>query len=287
MKRAKLVTVSRASRELANTIEERLGIGVVQIDFPELAAACAQADRDKARELAQRWKSAARAVTLDNVDATLEESARMYLGQKAVLQKYQAEAITIDCLGGFYSGHLKAYPCLGFVELLNAGWIGACEADLVSAGTLIAMKHLVGRPGYISDPVLDTSKRQIIYAHCVAATKMFGPAGPSNPFEILTHSEDRRGAAVRSFLPTEYMVTAVKINPGRREVLCHRGKAVENVVVDQACRTKLAAEVLGDFEKLFTFWDQYGWHRVTFYGDLREPVKDLAAALKFRFIDEA
>jgi hypothetical protein len=59
------------------------------------------------------------------------------------------------------------------------------------------------------------------------------------------------------------------------------------VVIDRACRTKLAGEIVGDVEKLFTFWDQYGWHRVTFYGDLREPVRELAAALKFQFTEEA
>jgi len=287
MKRAKLVTVGGKMQNLAKEIEQLLGIGVVQIDFKELAAAYDKADRDKARELAGRWKSAARAVTLDDADATLEKSALSYLAQKAVLETHQAEAITINCLGGFYGGHLAAYPCLGFVELLNAGLVGACEADLLSTATMIAMKHLVGRPGYISDPVLDTSKRQIIYAHCVASTKMFGPAGQSNPFEILTHSEDRRGASVRSFLPLGYMTTTLEIHPGRQEILCHRAKAVENVVIDRACRTKLAGEVAGDIEKLFTFWDQYGWHRVTFYGDLREPLKELAAALKFRFVEEA
>jgi len=57
-----------------------------------------------------------------------------------------------------------------------------------------------GRPGYISDPVMDTAKRQIIYAHCVASSKPFGPRGKENPFEILTHSEDRQGASVRSIL---------------------------------------------------------------------------------------
>ena len=179
------------------------------------------------------------------------------------------------------------YPCLGFVELLDAGLVGACEADLVSTVTMIALKHLAGRPGYISDPVIDTSKRQIIYAHCVASTKMFGPAGPANPFEILTHAEDRRGAAVRSFLPIGYMTTTLEIHPVRREILCHQAKTVDNVVMDRACRTKLAGEVVGDIEKLFTRWDQYGWHRVTFYGDLREPVQELARALKFNFVAEA
>jgi hypothetical protein len=287
MKQAKLVTVGGKMQNVAKQIQQGLGIGVVEIGFAELAAAYEKADRSKAGEIAARWKSAARAVAIDDAEATLEKSARLYLAQQTVLATYHAEAITINCLGGFYSKQLAAYPCLGFVELLNTGSIGACEADLLSTATLIAMKHLTGRPGFISDPVLDTAKRQIIYAHCVASTKMFGPAGASNAFEILTHSEDRRGASVRSFLPLGYMTTTLEIHPVRREILCHRAKAVENVVNDRGCRTKLAAEVVGDMEKLFTFWDRYSWHRVTYYGDLREPVKELAVALKFSFVEEA
>jgi len=287
MKQAKLLTVGGKMHNLGQQIRDSLGIEVIEVDFKEFAAAAADADPDKARPIAARWKAAARSVALDNADATLEQSARLYLAQQSLLKKHQAEAITINCLGGFYGGHLNAYPCLGFVELLDTGLIGACEADLLSSVTMIAMKHLVGRPGYISDPVIDTSKRQIIYAHCVAATRPFGPSGPSNPFEILTHAEDRKGAAVRSFLPAGYMTTTLEIHPGRREILCHRAKAVDNLVMDRACRTKLAGEVVGDMEKLFTYWDLYGWHRVTFYGDLREPVRELAAALKFGFVEEA
>ena len=193
IKRTKLVTVGGAMQNVGKEIEQRLGIGVVEVGFEELSAACQNADGDQARQLAARWKSAARSVLLDDPDATLEQSARLYLAQQAVLEKHQAEAITINCLGGFYGGHLAAYPCLGFVELLDTGLVGACEADLLSTVTMIVMKHLVGRPGFISDPVLDTSKRQIIYAHCVAPTRMFGPASEPNPFEILTHSEDRQG----------------------------------------------------------------------------------------------
>jgi L-fucose isomerase-like protein len=287
MKRTKLLTVGGKMQNVAAAIKQHLGIDVVEVPFEELSAACEQADVEQARQLAARWKSAARSVQLDEPDATLEQSARLYLAQQAVLKKYDAEAITINCLGGFYGGHLKAYPCLGFVELLDVGLIGACEADLLSTTTMIAMKHLVGRPGFISDPVLDTSKRQIIYAHCVAPTRMFGPAGAANPYEILTHSEDRKGASVRSFLPLGYMTTTLEIHPGRQEILLHRAKAVENVVIDRACRTKLAGEIVGDMEKIFAFWDTYGWHRVTFHGDLREPVQELAAALKFKLTEEA
>lgn len=79
----------------------------------------------------------------------------------------------------------------------------------------------------------------------------------------------------------------MEIHPVRKEILFHQGRAEENVIQDRACRTKLACHVEGDFEKLFHYWDTYGWHRVSFYGDLREPVRELAAAIGFQFVEEA
>jgi len=212
----------------------------------------------------------------------------MYLGMKAVLKKHGAVAITINCLGGFYGGHIHAYPCLGFHELNNEGLVGGCECDVRSTATMVAINALTqGRPGMISDPVIDTAKRQIIYAHCVASNKAFGPQGEANPFQILTHSEDRQGASVRSILPLGYMTTTLEINPGAKEILFHQGKAVGNDPDDRACRTKLCAEPVGDLEKLLTEWDRWGWHRVTFYGDLKEPVYALADAMKWKIVPEA
>jgi len=144
-----------------------------------------------------------------------------------------------------------------------------------------------GRPGYISDPVIDTAKRQIIYAHCVAANRAFGPSGRTNPFAIMTHSEDRQGASVRSIMPVGYMTTTLEVQPDRKEILFHRAKAIANDPDDRACRTKLCAEPVGDIEKLFTEWDRWGWHRVTFYGDLQEPARALADAVGWRLVTEA
>ncbi|HON67958.1 MAG TPA: hypothetical protein PLS23_15835, partial [Phycisphaerae bacterium] len=108
-----------------------------------------------------------------------------------------------------------------------------------------------------------------------------------NPFQILTHSEDRQGASVRSLLPVGYMTTSVEFSADRKEILFHQGKAVANVDDDRACRTKLAAEPVGDIEKLFTQWDEWGWHRVTYYGDLKEPVFALAEEMGWKVLEEA
>ena len=264
-----------------------MGIAVVNVPFAEVNDAWKAADKDESRAVADRWQKTAAKV--EGVSGeTLETSAAMYLGMKSLLQKHGANAITINCLGGFYGGHIHAYPCLGFHQLNNEALVGGCECDVRSAATMVAGMILTqGRPGYISDPVIDTAKRQIIYAHCVAANKAFGPQGPANPFQILTHSEDRQGASMRSLLPTGHMTTTLEFEQSRKEILFHRAKAVANDPDDRACRTKLCAEPIGDLEKLFTQWDQWGWHRVTFYGDLKDPVYALAEALGWKVVEEA
>ena len=264
-----------------------MGINIEYIPFKELNDAWAKADKDEAKAIADTWQK--RAKVIEGVSReTLDNSAAMYLAEKAVLKAHNANAITINCLGGFYGGHIHAYPCLGFHELNNEGLIGACECDVDSTSTMVAFTTLTqGRPGYISDPVIDTAKRQIIYAHCVAANKLFGPEGPESDMEILTHSEDRQGAAVRTLMPTEYMTTSLKLHQHDKEIIFHQAKAVANDPDDRACRTKLCGEPVGDIEKLFTQWDRWSWHRVTFYGDLKKPVYELADALGWKVVEEA
>lgn len=267
--------------------EPIMNIPMEMVAFAEVNAAWEKADRDEAHQIAKTWQEKADKV-IDVSFETLENSAKFYLGMKKVLADHNANAITINCLGGFYGGHIHAYPCLGFHELNNQGLIGACECDTRSTATMVAFTTMTkGRPGYISDPVMDTAKRQIIYAHCVAANKVFGPDGATNPFTIMTHSEDRQGASVRSILPTGYLTTTLEIKPDSREILLHQAKAVDNDPEDRACRTKLCAEPLGDFEKLFTMWGDWGWHRVTFYGDLKEPAYALADEMGWKVVEEA
>jgi len=266
--------------EVAKAIEANFGTKVRRTSGEELGEAYRQANRDQARGIADRWVREARAVVEPSREE-IEKAAVMYVAMHDLMEKHKAQAITVDCLTLFYGGKLAAYPCLGFFQLNNDGRVGACEGDLESTTTMLLMGYLVGRPGYISDPVIDTSFNRIIYAHCVAPTKVFGPSGNTNPYDIRSHSEDRKGAAVRSLMPLGEIVTTLKFNPVRKEVIIHQAKTVENIDEDKACRTKLAAEVR-DVDKLLGEWDRWGWHRVTFYGDHKQAVETASALLGFK-----
>jgi hypothetical protein len=265
--------------------KEVVGLTLVPLDFPELAAAYKEADMAAAKRFADRFIENAQEVVEPKRDE-IERSGAMYVAMKSLMAKHGARGISINCLGGFYGGHMKAYPCLGFSQLNSDGLVGGCEADQMSALTMATMGAVAGRPGYISDPVIDTAKNHIIYAHCVAHTRPFGPTGPSNPYRIRTHSEDRKGASIQSLLPEGYMTTTLEINPMERAVLFHQAKSDGNNCSDMACRTKLQGVVKGDLEKLTEHW-RMGWHRVTFYGDLKEHVAELCKRLKLKLVEEA
>ncbi len=265
-------------------IKKAFGIDVIAINYEEFNAISDKITDDEAQKVADKWKKNAIRV-YDSTDEDIFLAAKSYLTQKALLKKYDAQAITINCLNACYGGNIKGYPCLGFMQLQDEGLIGVCEEDLSSTITMLVFRAMTGRTGYVSDPVLDFPTRSIIYAHCVCTTKFFGPDGPSSPYEILTHSEDRKGASVRTIAPIGYPVTTIFVNCYRKQIHVHTGVITGNSSDDRACRTKIIAEVTGDYDQIFRHWT--GWHRVTFIGSFAEDVEKLAKLVGYEIIRES
>ena len=117
---------------------------------------------------------------------------------------------------------------------------------------------------------------------------MFGPEGPANGYRIRTlHNRDPRGACSESLMPGNYMTTSFRVNVERKQLVLHQAKALGTLDSEHGCRTKLVAEICGDIEKLFYHWDRFGWHRITVYGDVKEPLKEFGQALGLEIIEEA
>jgi hypothetical protein len=70
-------------------------------------------------------------------------------------------------------------------------------------------------------------------------------------------------------------------------MIIHQAKAAGTLDSERGCRTKLVAEVRGDVGKLFDQWDQFGWHRVTVYGDVQQPLAEFGKALGLEIMQEA
>ncbi len=291
VKGKKILSVERCSDSTKAKILKDFGIVVEDVKFDELNAAWDKVPDALAQAKVDEWKRTARKIA-EVSDATLFGCAKQFYGMREVLKAHNAVAISVDCLGGCYTGKLRAYPCLGFMELQDAGLFGTCENDIRSTVAMVVFNAMTkGRMGYISDPAIDSSRRAMIFAHCVSTRKLLGVESEASPYEIETHSEDRQGASVRAIAPTNYPVTTVQFhftgNGGTGCVLVQTGRTFSNDPDDRACRTKMVVEVTGDFERSYKLWDLWGWHRVTFLGDFKKDVEALAKKIGYRVIYES
>jgi len=271
-----------------------LGATWQYVGWKELEAIYPKIDKDEATEWASRWTARAKALPdgqyVEPSVPPAEEvrnAALVYLAIRQLLKQHDTDTITANCGGGLgTSGSLRGFPCLGFAQLLDDGALGICEAHVDDTPPMLMARLLSGRPGFVSDPAIDTSLNRIVYSHCVGPRKVFGPGGRRNGFHIRT-SHARLGAVVESLMPSGYMTTTFRTSVARRQMIIHQARSLGPLASEKGCRTKLIGEVQGDIGKLFDRWNRFGWHRVTVYGDLKEPLIEFGKALGLEVIEEA
>ncbi len=288
LRRSRMLVFSdndRGAGNLYQGLEDHLGLRVTQYGSPEINEAFQKAGLEESKKVAERWVASADQV----VEPSREEivnSARMYLALKAIMDREQANAVTVDCLTMLYAHKVGYYPCLAFVDLNDNGYVGACEADVAATVTMLIVGLLTDRPGFISDPVLDTEAGLIYHAHCVAPTRMAGLGARPERWNIRSHSEDRRGASAEVKFTPGNKIIAAKYVPYDR-MLVSTGEIVGNKVTELACRSKMTTTA-GSREGIQQMIDNYsgGLHRVIFYGDCREDLRDLGKLLRFEVVEE-
>lgn len=277
-------------------VKKIFGTEVIRMTFEELFEYYESAQVEEAEIVADRWINEALRVVEPTRD-DIVKSARMYLGIKKAMLEREADVITIDCYRQFHK--MPAYPCMTFFQLNNEGLTGVCEADLHSSIVQLILRYLteeitgMPRPGYVNDPVIDLANGWIIYAHCTATNRVFGPESPGNPYIIRTHAESRSGVATQSLMPTGKIVTSMQMHfTGESPVMVlHQGKTIAKVDAEEGCRTKLVTEA--NVEKIMENWNKgvewvypANWHRVTVYGDWKKQLTDLATLMGIKVINE-
>lgn len=277
-------------------IKELFGSDVIKLGYADVKRYLDAVSDDEARRVADMWIKSALRVVEPSYDEIVK-SAKLYLGLREMICEYGADAITMDCYEE--PNELPAYPCMAFFQLNNEGVTAVCEADLSSTVTQLMLRYLSEeltgepRPGFVSNLVADFSKGQIIYCHCTAPAKVFGPRGPLNPYIVRSRAESRKGAAIQSLMPSGEPITAVQIHFMRDPpvMVIHQGKSVHNVDSEEGCRTKLAAEA--DAEKIFSNLNRPGgwiapahWHRVVIFGSWRRHLIELASLLRLEVFEE-
>lgn len=284
LRRSKILVIGpgAAPDPMTHEFNSRFGTAFAFPGYKDVQAAFDSIDPASVRKAAGEFTRGALKVVEPSPDEIVD-SIRLYQGVLQLLDREQANAITIDCLGGFKRGELPAYPCVAWSKLNDQGRYGVCEADVLSTMSQLLLTSFCGKPGFVSDPVFDTGRNEIIHAHCVAATAMQGIGGPASPYVIRSHMEDNKGVSMQVVMPVQDTITVCKFLDARTFAVS-TGSVLGNVDDPRGCRTKIRTRV-PDARKILEGY-RGGLHRVVFYGDYGRPIEQMGRLMGFRVVQE-
>jgi hypothetical protein len=216
---------------------------------------------DDVRALAAEVMQEAKEIREVSRDDILQ-AARHYFAAKQLLADHQADGLTSVCL--HVCGKVGT-PCLGYSKLMDEGTPAGCESDIGSAMTMLLIHKLLGRPGYMADPLVDTSKNLFVNAHCNCPTRLEGFGAPRQPYVVRSHHAGGHWVSLQVLWRVGQPFTLVRFQ--RPDLLLvDRAKVVCNYESppSAACITNVGAVVEGaedDPHKVA------GFHVLQVYGD--------------------
>ncbi|MHC4398865.1 MAG: hypothetical protein ACYTG0_04215 [Planctomycetota bacterium] len=128
---------------------------------------------------AMQFKRDAMEVT-DVTDHYFVEAFRAHRAVGTLLDRYEADGITIHCL---MLQHRK--PCVSFS--INNGSLSAtcgCENDITATMTMLLNRYLFGRPGFVHNSEYDEVRNHYFATHCTCATRLNGPDAPAQKYKV-------------------------------------------------------------------------------------------------------
>ncbi len=217
-----------------------------------------------AREIAAAYQQQAKGIVEPN-ETDILEAARTYVANRQIMEQYNCHAVTMDCLGLVASRRCPP-PCMAYMQLLNEGTCGACEADVTGTLSLLLSSYLLQRPAFLHNPSPNTVNNTYMGAHCTAPTKMDGFDAPDSEYILRSHHESDVGVAPQVLLREGQGVTMMKfIHAG--ELMACTGNIIHNIETTPhdgvgGCRTAFEMSV----DDVRNTLDIRGHHNVLVYG---------------------
>jgi len=223
---------------------------------------------DEVRRLANEAIKQAKAVK-EVTEQDIVNAAKHYFVSKRLLAEYGADGLTGVCLSFCRD---VGTPCLGWSRLMDEGIPAGCESDIGSAMTMMLIHNLLGRPGFMADPFVDTAQNLFGNAHCNSPTKFEGFDGPRAEYIVRAHHAGGHWVSLQVLWRLGQVFTLSRFQ--RPDMLIvDRGKVVCNYdsPPSAACITNTGAIVEGaedDPHKVA------GFHVLQIYGDHVRKLRD-------------
>ena len=188
----------------------------------------------------------------------LIKAMRLYRAIKKVCEEEKLDALTLSCFK--LVEQIDTTGCLALSLLNDEGIIAGCEGDLQSVFTLLAVKTLAKKEGFMANPsMINTRTNELVLGHCTVGLKQ------SERYIIRNHFETEKGIGIQGLLPTGD-VTIVKCGGEcLDEYYLSTGTLTENTNYINMCRTQVRIKM--DTPAEYFLKNPLGNHHILLHGN--------------------
>jgi hypothetical protein len=256
-------------RQYPGLLKERLGVAMIVVRSDELAREVAKIPVGEAEKIAQMWVE--EATEVKNVKPhDILRAAKSYLGQRELLRKYDADALTLDTasltfkaygtdkMRGF--GIVPESQPLTIMELSKEHIPCCCQSHIDCLVTQMIGQYISGGSGFAGDflndwafpPTGDRPKNVMIVAHCGAPITPLGHE--KLPYLIRDHihntafGSENTPTGTTVAWPTHEAASIVKFDVYRNQVSVFEGEVLDGNALyedfpNRICRNKIVIQI--------------------------------------------
>lgn len=274
-------TVSIPESVTFDYIREKIGVEILHLDQAQYLEALKNVENEEAEKIAEKWRESFEIV--DDREQRLGEYGKIYVAIKNLIEKYNADAFTIDCLA--LPGEKEYQPCLAFSLLIDEGIPCSCEGDLPALFTLTMLMGISGKAGLMGNLNVNVTHTEIENNVITINHDIVPPsyACPGYNFKIRDFHGSGKGTTPYTVLLEYADVTLAGISWDMDNLWTTRGKVLwtrDGTEDTGACRVCIGVKVK-DAKKIVR--EAFGHHQVLVYGDYTEELEKLAKLLDLNF----
>ncbi len=259
-------------------VEKKFGVKFYKINFDEYMETIKSIPSEEAEKIANEWIK--KYVVDEKLRTEMTEYAKIYLGIKKLLSKYNANSLTLECPG---LPDIKYVPCNAFSLLLDEGIPVGCEADIPALLTMSLLMAAAGDSAFMGNLNENVTHWDIEHNIVTINHDVVPPSYgcPNCKYFIKDYHNMGRGTTSYTELPIRLRVTLAGMHWNMDKIWATTG---ETIWTYDAIHCRITVGIKVENAKRVSR-EAFGHHIVLVRGDHVETLKIIADLLGLEFVN--
>lgn len=249
-----------SSQAKYRTIEDTLGIEIVNIDMDELLMLIDRVPANVESDLLEKAPN-------DAFRQSLTGAERIYEALKLIVEGYDLQGFTIRCFDLLTA--VKNTGCIALAKFNAQGIVAGCEGDIPAMLSMKIAQAVCGKTGFQANPArINPETGEMLFAHCTIPFNMV------DSFELDTHFESGIGVGIRGYMPPG-PVTIFKASGSLDRHFAEEGMLLECQGNPDLCRTQQVIQLNNKEAARYFLTNPIGNHHIIMPGNHKAVLDEI------------